>query len=315
VASTNTEIYRPYRGTLSTSGTRFLALVRSGVSAAVKNKLPLVVLFAPPAIATVIFSFVVYARFSLEAGAMPSALGGPSPAGAIAAGFARTLIQVRDQIALFHVSMSYFTLLVIAWFGAGLIAEDRRAGAHLLYFSRPLTRSGYLAAKFLTLFLFALIAVLAPSLVICTVATFASPEWSFLKEEGRVVPASIVYAFLWASVWSSVMLAISSLFSSRTFALVGSFAFFAVSGAVSVLLVVLQRDPRFLMLSLQGHFQRIAVWIFDLRRFGHASRGSGDHPAFEVGWDVRWSFLAVAAVAGIAWIILIARVRRLEGST
>lgn len=302
MARTNTEIYRPYRGTLCASGPRFLGLARAGISAAVKNKIPLVVLFAPPAIATVIFSFVVYARFSLEAGSTPSALGEPSPVSAIAGGFARTLIQVRDQIALFHVSMSYFTLLVIAWFGAGLIAEDRRAGAHLLYFSRPLSTSGYLAAKFLTLLVFALIAVLAPSLVICTVAAFASPEWSFLKEEGRVVPASIGFAFLWAGVWSSVMLAISSLFSSRTFALVASFAFFSVSGAVSVLLVALEREPRFFMLSPQGHFQCIAGWMLGVRHF-------------RFPWDVRWSFLAVAALAGIAWIVLVARVRRLAGST
>lgn len=301
MARTDTEIYRRFRGTVSLSEPRSLSIARAGISTAARNKLALVILFAPPAIATVIFSFVVYARFSLEAGSTPSALGGPSPASAIAAGFARTLIQVRDQIVLFHITMSYFTLLVIAWFGAGLIAEDRRAGAHLLYFSRPLTRSGYLAGKFLTLLLFALAAVLGPSLVICAVATFASPEWSFLKEEGRVVPASIGFACLWAGVWSSVMLAISSLSSSRTFALVSSFAFFAVTGAVAALLVGLERDPSYLMLSLQGHFHRIAGWMFGLRRH-------------ELAWDVRWSFGTLLAVVLAAWAILFHRVRRMEGS-
>jgi ABC-type transport system involved in multi-copper enzyme maturation permease subunit len=286
VARTDTEIYRKFRGSLTASGPRGFALARAQISNAVRNKLALTILFAPPAIATVIFSFVVYARFSLEAGTTPSALGDPSPASAIAAGFARTLIRVRDQIVLFHLSMSYFTLLVIAWYGAGLIAEDRRAGAHLLYFSRPLSRSGYLAGKFLTLLLFALVAVLVPSLVICTVATFASPEWSFLKEEGGVVPASIGFACLWAAVWSSVMLAISSLASSRTFAL---------------LLVGLERDPSYMMLSLQGHFHRIASWMFGLRHH-------------ELAWDVRWSFLTLFAVLVAAWGILLHRVGRMEGS-
>jgi hypothetical protein len=302
VARTDTEIYRRFRGTVSGTRSRSFAVARAGLSTAVRNKLALVILFAPPAIATVIFSFVVYARFSLEAGSTPSALGGPSPAGAIAAGFARTLIRVREQVVLFHITMSYFTLLVIAWFGAGLIAEDRRAGAHLLYFSRPLTRSGYLAGKFLTLLLFALVAVLVPSLVICTVATFASPEWSFLKEEGDIVPASIAFACLWAGVWSSVMLAISSLSSSRTFALVASFAFFSVTGGIATLLVGLERDPSYLMLSLQGHFHRIAVWMFDLRHH-------------ELAWDVRWSFGTLLAVVLAAWAILFHRVRRMEGSS
>lgn len=302
MARTDTEIYRRFRGTVSLSEPRSLSIARAGISTATRNKLALVILFAPPAIATVIFSFVVYARFAIEAGSTPSALGGPSPAGAIAAGFARTLIQVRDQIVGFHIAMSLFTLLVIAWFGAGLIAEDRRAGAHLLYFSRPLTLSGYLAGKFLTLLVFSLAAVLVPSLVICAVATFASPEWSFLKEEGEIIPASIGFACLWAGVWSSVMLAISSLSSSRTFALVASFAFFAVTGAVAALLVALERDPSYLMLSLQGHFLRIAEWMFGLRHHQHT-------------WDVRWSFGTLLAVVLTAWAILFHRARRMEGST
>jgi len=301
VARADTEIYRRFRGTLRTGGSGCLALARTGIAAAAKRKLPLVILFAPPAIATVIFSFVVYVRFSLEAGATPAALGGPSPATAIASGFARTLIRVREQIVLFHLAMSAFALLVIAWFGAGLVAEDRRAGAHLLYFSRPLTCGGYLAAKFLTLLFYALAVTLVPSLVICTVAAFASPEWSFLAEEGGVVPASIGFGSLWAFVWTSVMLAISSLSSRKTFALVASFAFFMVSGAVSVLLANLQADDRYLMIGLQGNFQRVAGWMFGLRQV-------------RLDWDVRWSLLWIVTITLLAWVILLVRVRRMEAS-
>lgn len=300
-ARTNTEIYRPFRGTLGSTSLGFLALAGAGISAATRKKLPLVILFAPPAIATIIFSFVVYARFSLAAGVTPSALGGPSPAATIAAGFARTMIDVRHQIVLFHLAMSLFTLLVIAWFGAGLIAEDRRLGAHLLYFTRPLSPIGYLAAKFLTLLFFAGLVVIAPGLVICTVAAFASPEWSFLKEEGQVVHQSILFGALWAAVWSSVMLAISSLFERKTFALVASFAVFLITSAVSLLLAKLQADTRFLMISLQGNFQRIAAWTFDMPRMG-------------MRWDVRWSFALVLAVSAIAWAVLYARVRRMEAA-
>src|SRR5262245_64443084 len=110
----------------------------------------------------------------------------------IATGFAKTIIQVREQIVIFHIAMSLFTLLVIAWFGAGLIADDRRLGAHLLYFARPLSRSGYLVAKFLTLFFFGGIAVVAPGLVICIVATFASPDFGFLREEGSLIPRTLL---------------------------------------------------------------------------------------------------------------------------
>jgi hypothetical protein len=300
-ARTNTEIYRPFRGTLAGTAFAFLALARAGIAAATKRKLPLVILFGPPAIATVIFSFVVYARFSLEAGVTPTALGGPNPAAMLAAGFAKTMVDVRTQIVLFHMAMSLFTLLSIAWFGAGLIAEDRRLGAHLLYFTRPLSVAGYLAAKFLTLYFFAAIGVVVPALVICVVAAFASPNWSFLKQEGQIVHQSILFGALWAAVWSSVMLAISSLFERKTFALVASFAFFLVTGAVSLLVAGLEKDPRFLMMSLQGNFQRIATWTFDIPRMG-------------LLWPGGYSLAIVLAVAALAWVVLFLRVRRMEAA-
>jgi ABC-type transport system involved in multi-copper enzyme maturation permease subunit len=301
MARTDTEIYRRFRGTIRPGRTGFLALARAGIASAGRKKLPLVILFAPPAIATVIFGFVVYARFSLQAGVTPSALGPPSPAAAIASTMAKTLIQVRDQIVLFHLAMNVFTLLVIAWFGAGLIAEDRRSGAHLLYFSRPLTPRGYLAAKFLTLLAYALAAVLVPNLLICLVATLASPEWSFLKEEGSVVPLSILFACLWAGVWSSVMLAISSLFRRKTFALVASFAGFMITGAISVILANLQNDDRWLQISLQGSFQLIAGWMFEARFLREVE-------------DPTWSFLGIGLVTALSWTVLFFQVRRMEAA-
>ena len=303
-ARADTEIYRRFRGTISSRRAGFLALARAGIASASRKKLPLVILFAPPAIATVIFSFVVYARFSLEAGVTPSALGPPSPASAIAGTVAKTLIQVRDQIVLFHLAMSGFTLLVIAWFGAGLIADDRRTGAHLLYFSRPLSWRGYLAARFLTLLFYALLAVLLPSLVICAVATFASPEWSFLKEEGGVVPRAILFALLWSFVWCSIMLAISSLFRRKTFALIASFAGFMITGAVSVILANLHEDDRWLRVSLQGNLQNIAAWMFDAR-FLRNLRDTGD-PVSSLVW--------VGLVTLVAWTVLAVQVRRMEAA-
>ena len=69
-AATHTEIYRPFKGGLARGGWRWLPLARSTLRNALKRKLPLL-LFVPPAIATVIFSFVVYAKFVLESGGNP----------------------------------------------------------------------------------------------------------------------------------------------------------------------------------------------------------------------------------------------------
>ena len=179
-AATNLEVYRPFAGSLSHSPRAPIALWKAGLRVAFRRRLALLVLLAPPAIATVIFSFVVYTRYALEQGTTPEALGGDSVIGQMAGSMMRDAaeeaLSVRRQIAIFHLSMSAFTLLLVAWYGAGLVADDRRSGAHLLLFARPLTKWGYVLGRFLHVATFGALGALAPTLVVCSIATFASPE-------------------------------------------------------------------------------------------------------------------------------------------
>lgn len=297
-ASTHTDVYRRFRGTLREHPLPWWPLARAIARTAAKRRLPLIVLFAPPAIGTVIFSFVVYTRFSLEAGVTPAAIGGGNPGVALIAGMAETLIEVKEQILIFHFWMSMFTLLIFAWYGAGAIAEDRRLGAHLLYFSRPVTRLDYLLGKFLAVAFYGALAVVVPPLVICLVAAFASPDWSFLKEESSLIPRSIGYSLGWTAAWVSVALAVSSLASRKSFALVACFACFAVPLAVGGVLAALTEDPCWLLLSLQGALQVIASWIFD----SHLGPPC----------DVALAVSSVASWVAIAWTVLVLRVRRME---
>jgi ABC-2 type transport system permease protein len=299
MATTNTEIYRRFQGGVQTRVPRFLVLARANVRTALRRKLALV-LFVPPAIATVIFSFIVYSKFALEAGLGAGPIAGPGVS-AVAA-YAGQLIEVRGQIVQFNLAMSLFSLLVLAWYGAGLIAEDVRLGAHLLYFSRPLTRFDYLAGKFGVAAFFGALAVLAPGLVICTVASFASPQWSFLKNEGEVVLHTIAFALVWTAVMPSVVLAISALVRRKTFALAGIFGFFMVPQAIATLVAELQRDGSWLMLSPLGNLRRVAGAIFGVRTMLGRS----------LDWDPVWSWLVLSGLALVSWIVLFARARRME---
>lgn len=303
-AAAHTDVYRPYRGTAATSRWRFLALARTGIRTALKRKLPLLLLFAPLGIATVIFSFVVYAGFAMGQGETPSAFGqGGDLIGALTSQILSTttkqLLDVRDKVIGFHLATNLFSLLAIAWYGAGLIAEDRRLGAHLLYFARPLTRLDYALAKFLVVAFFGALASIVPGLVICTVAVFASPEWSFLTQQGEVIVDTVAFGTLTTVVLSSVVLAVSSLASRRTFALLGVFGFVLFSSALGNVLAVVQHERDFRAIGLLPSMARVAAWIFDMRR---------GFPRFEVGY--AWLAVSVAFVA--SWVILWTRVRRLE---
>lgn len=303
-ASTHTEVYRPFKGQLAPSRFRFAPLLLSSIKTATKKRLPLVLLFAPLAIGTVIFSFTVYAGFAIQEGVTPSALGsGGGVAGVIGQTLmgqrAKQLIQARDMIVNFHMATNVFSLLLMAWFGAGVLAEDRRLKAHLLYFARPLSSFDYLLAKFLTICFFGVLGAVVPGLVICTVATFASPEWSFFTEEWDVILATIAFGLMWTVLVASIVLCVSSLATRRTFALIGVFATFMLTSASAAILAALQRDSDFRALSPMLSAVRIATTLFDL----HIRRGD---------WNLTLAWSSVTAWIVVSWIVVWVRTRRME---
>ena len=303
-ASTHTEIYRPFVGELARGGMRWRPLAQSTLRSALRKKLPLL-LFAPPAIATVIFSFIVYAKFAVESGSnpMPGAQdAGPSPIGAIGS-MAGNLIQVREMIVGFHMAMDFFALLIVAWYGSGLIAEDVRRKAYLLYFARPLTRIDYLLGKWLPLVLLGAGATLLPGVVICTVAAFASPHWSFITEEGDTIWKMLLYSLVSVCVQTSLILAVSSLTKRKTHALAVALGFFALTAGLGAMLAGMNREPGWNMLSVFGCLKRIAAGLFDLKRLGHFR-------SFE--WSLSWTWIVLGAWVVLAWVVLFWRTRRLE---
>jgi len=292
VAQIHTEVYRRFQGELRTHPFRFWPLLTSGIRANVRKKLPLLILYAPAIIGTVIFSFMVYAGFAAEQQLRPEGF-----VQKMLAQQALKLLETRNQVIEFNRAMSMFALFVVAWFGSGLLCEDRRVGAHQLYFSRPLTRMDYYLGKFLTVAFFAALAILVPGLVICFIASWSSPDWSFLKEEGDVVLRTIAYALVWIVVTCSITLCSSSLFPRRSFALAGIVGFTMIFEALSHLLADFV-DPRLLAASPFANLEIISGEIF----------GTVTHSVLDAStsWMVL-VFVVVAATIVTAW-----RVRRLE---
>jgi ABC-type transport system involved in multi-copper enzyme maturation permease subunit len=305
-AEANLQVYRPFTGALRDNPRAPIALWKAGLRVAFRRRLALVLLLAPPVIATVIFSFVVYTRYALEQGSTPQAFGAAGEsgllsqmAGAMVKDLASQALDVRRQIVVFHLSMSAFSLLLVAWYGAGSIAEDRRVGAHLLLFARPLSRWGYVLGRFLTVATFGALGAIAPTLVVCTIATFASPDWSFVRFEGLVIVKAILYGAAWVLSTSTLVLAASSLASRRAFALAGTFGFVFGMTAIATLLAHLERDRAWTALSPAMAWARIANDVFDVRE--------GRRPT-----DPGLSYVAVSVLFVLCALVIAWRVRRLE---
>ncbi|MBL8862823.1 MAG: ABC-2 transporter permease [Planctomycetes bacterium] len=302
-AETHLEVYRPFAGTLRANPRAPIALWKAGMRVAFRRRLALVLLLAPPAIATVIFSFVVYTRYALEQGTTPEALGGDSVIGQMAGSMMRDAaaeaLAVRKQIALFHLSMSAFSLLLVAWYGAGLVAEDRRSGAHLLLFARPLTRWGYVLGRFLIVATFGALGALAPTLVVCSVATLASPEWSFVRLEGDVIWKALLYGAAWVVSIGTIVLAASCLATRKAYALAVTFGVVLGAGALAALLAQLNKTAAWRALSPSMAWGKIAEHVFDVR----AVRGR---------WDADLAYVSIAAWFVVSCAVIAWRVRRME---
>lgn len=296
MASTHTEIYRRFKGEIAARAWRFAPVYQADVRVATRKKLPLVLLFSVPTIAGIVFSFIVYAKFQLESGEGSNVLpGGIGMAGAMAG----RMIEVREQISQFNAQTRWFALLVVAWFGAGLIANDRKAGAHLLYFSRPLTRLDYFLGHYLSVCTFGLYAVLAPTLLICVVAGFSSPEFAFFKNDWDLIVATVAYSLVVVGTLSAITLAISSLVRRKSFALVALVGLLVCTGAIGAILRNLQHDRDFFMVSLWSNFSRVGYAMFEIEQRWYA-------------WPASYSFAILGAwlVAALATIAL--RLRRVE---
>ena len=310
VAATHQEIYRRFEGQLDPHPVRFWPLFRSQLRVHQKKKLPLLLLYLGPGITTIVMSFVVYGKFTFEAqmeGADAPAMGVDAKTAialAIATQATETLLEVRNLIALANIQIQAFALLVIAWFGAGLIAEDRKLGAQLLYFSRPLTRLDYFLGHFMTVSWFGLRAVLLPGLVISIVATFTSPEYSFIKEQWDIPLAVCAYGLITVALLSSMTLAISSLVGRKSFALVGIVGIVAASEAVGGMLTGLLRDTDYMMVGIWNNLVRIGDWLFSLR---------GKAQVKDFAWDVSYSFAIVGGLILLSLSICWLRLRRMEG--
>lgn len=297
-ASTHTEVYRPFAGTLQTRGPRFWPLVSAGVRVATKRKLPLLLFYAPPAICTVVFSFLVYGAYAAQAVMEMPGVGIQDPLAAMAAQSVMQQLQVRQLVVLFHQIMVWFTLLSTAWFGSGQFADDRRVGAHQLYFSRPLTRLDYALGKLLVVGFFAACALVLPGLWLCTMATFTSPDWSFVREQPEVILQTIGYELVWVLLTSLAVLAMSSLASKKVFALIGMFAIFVLSFGMSMMLGT-EIDERFLAFSPILDAWALGNWLFD-------ASGGPPTPPLALALQVLVGYAALFTLV-IAW-----RVRRLE---
>jgi len=184
--------------------------------------------------------------------------------------------------------------------GAGLIANDLRTGAILVYLSRPLTRRDYIVGKLSAIVALNAAVTLVPALLLYAIGLALAPEQYLKWELWWIGPAILVHASAICLSISLLSLAVSSLTKSARIAGLGFFGLFVgLEMARGVLRNIF--DVRgATLLSIQA----------DLRGIGSALFGVTPRRFDLVEWPA--AALVLLLVAGICLLLLRSRVRAVE---
>ncbi len=193
----------------------------------------------------------------------------------------------------------FFVLLLTVFAGAGLIANDLRSGAIVVYLSRPLTRRDYLLGKLGVLLVVQLLVTLAPALLLWLAAVSLAPGQFATWQLAWVPPAIVAQSLLMALSLGLACLAISALSRSTRLAGLGFFGLLMLLETASSILRGVFGRPEWALLSLPAM----------LRAVGNALFGVQER-ALELHWALALGVLLAVAAGCLA--VLRARVRAVE---
>lgn len=106
---------------------------------------------------------------------------------------------------------------VTVYAGSGLIADDIRANALQLYLSRPITRTQYVAGKAAILMAALAAVTLVPGILLLLLVPAFAGSMTFIRENLSLVPSIAAYSVVQITLSAFLILAMSSLSSSRWF--------------------------------------------------------------------------------------------------
>ena len=188
-----------------------------------------------------------------------------------------------------------------------LVVNDIRHRVLPLYFSRPMSRFDYVAAKLGALSLGLLALTLVPVLILFVGRLLAAEDLiGSLGEEAGSLPAIIGSGLLHAIVLASLALAISSLAGRRAYAAGAVLAVFLIGGVVGEVFA-----------AGRGGFPAVAPFLNPLAILDGARQwlfgGSvAESPVSQSDVSLYVYGLAALMLAALAWAVLAIRYRRIS---
>lgn len=190
-----------------------------------------------------------------------------------------------------------------------LVVNDIRHRVLPLYFSRPISRFDYAAAKLAALSLSLLVLTLVPVLVLLLGTILSGDDLvAAIGDELPALPGIVGNGVLHAVVLASIGLAISSIAGRRAYAAGGIVALFLIGGGVSSIFQAQAQIGRQGLGDLAPFFSPLAIldgareWLFG-ETVAESPVAGADLPLFVYG-------IAAAVIVAISWAVLTIRYRQ-----
>jgi len=137
----------------------------------------------------------------------------------------------------FLLSAIWFGALIAALAGAPLIAEDRKAHALPLYFSKPITHLDYVAGKVLTVATFVALLLLVPPVLMYLVDVMLSKQENVAAAQLPSLLRSLAPGACAVLLFSTLSLAVSAVSRRPAYAALAFLGTFVLAGALAHVLV------------------------------------------------------------------------------
>jgi ABC-type transport system involved in multi-copper enzyme maturation permease subunit len=279
--------YRPYSGRTTALWSRPLVLARYGMAEAWSSKITvgLFVLSLLPCLVEMVMIYV-----------------SDNPAVRILIGHGASALDINEKFFLGVLeTQCWFALVLSAWVAPRLISFDLSDNALPILLSHPVSRFGYLAGKFVGVFLMLSYVTWIPCLVLFVYQSYAAPQPWMMSHLGIAVGV-FVGSVLWIALLSLVGMAVSSWVKWRVIATGAIFAVVFVPSGVGGIASAILRTKWGLLLNVPVVMTELWTRLLGVPPFGN--------PMF---WLPTGSLIAVLIVAVLMCIaVLNARVRARE---
>ena len=242
--------YRRWEGRARPTPFAALAIASTMIRRRMRNRLVRVIIFAFTLISSGVTALVFY--FSLQGS-------GPIPQSQLEELGLSNVNVLAVLNRLFDKVIGFWAMLLAALVAAPLIAEDRRARALPLYFSRPIGHIEYVVGKAASAAFFLALLLILPR--VCMYAV----EVAFSESDGvalRQLPTllrSCADGALGAFLLTSIALGVSSMTERPTYAALFLLGVAVLSAGLSHFLSHVLRDPAWLAVSPWGCVHRIGL--------------------------------------------------------